>query len=182
MHIGKTRPPIYGLMAEFHTPEEVIEGARRTHSAGYRRIDAYSPYPVEELAEALGFHKSRLPLIVLVGGLLGCAGGFFLQAWGSAIYYPINVGGRPFVSWPSFIPITFECTVLLAAISAVLGMLALNGLPMPYHPTFNVERFALASRDRFFLVVEATDPMFDRKSTADFLRSLTDYGVYEVEH
>ena len=182
MHISKPRPPIYGLMAEFHTPEEAIGAARRTHQAGYRKIDAYSPYPVEELTEALGFHHTRLPLIVLIGGLTGCIGGFSLQYWASTTYYAMNVAGRPFNSWPSFVPITFECTVLLAALSAVLGMLALNGLPMPYHPTFNVERFALASRDRFFLVVEATDPMFDRQKTAEFLRGLTDYGVYEVEH
>jgi hypothetical protein len=182
MHLGKPRPPIYGLMAEFHTPEEILAAAERTHAAGFRQIDAYSPFPIEGLSEALGFHHTRLPLIVLIGGLVGCVGGFTLQSWGSAFYYPMNVGGRPMLSWPAFIPITFECTVLLAALSAVLGMLALNGLPTPYHPTFNVERFALASRDRFFLVIEATDPLFDRQKTADFLRSLTEFGVYEVDH
>lgn len=178
----KTRPPIYGLMAEFHTPEELIEGAKRTYAAGYRKIDAYTPFPIEGLSEALGFHHTRLPMIVLTGGILGCIGGFALQYWGSAFYYPMNIGGRPLLSWPAFIPITFETTVLIAAFSAVLGMLALNGLPTPYHPTFNVERFALASRDRFFLVLEATDPAFDRTKTTEFLKSLTEFGVYEVEH
>ena len=178
----KARPPIYGLLAEFHTPEEVVAASRSTYEQGYRRIDAFAPYPVHGLAEAVGFHKTRLPLIVLIGGLTGSAAGFGLQFWASAIYYPMNIGGRPLNSWPSFIPITFEMTVLLAALAAVLGMLALNGLPTPYHPLFNVERFALASRDRFFLVVEATDPLFDREKTRKFLESLTDYGVYDVDH
>lgn len=178
----KARPPIYGLLAEFHTPEEVVAAARRTYEQGYRRIDAFAPYPVHGLAEAVGFHKTRLPLIVLIGGLAGCAAGFSLQYWASTIYYPMNIGGRPLNSWPSFIPITFETTVLLAALAAVLGMLALNGLPTPYHPLFNVERFALASRDRFFVVIEATDPLFDREKTRKFLESLTNYGVYDVDH
>lgn len=178
----RPKPPIYGLMAEFNTPEELMEAARRVCAEGYRKTDAYAPYPIEGLSEALGFHHTRLPLIVLIGGIIGCVGGFTLQAWGSAFYYPMNVAGKPMISWPAFIPITFECTVLFAAFSAVLGMLALNGLPTPYHPTFNVERFALASRDRFFIVIEATDPFFDRQKTAEFLRSLTEYGVYEVDH
>ncbi|MEK7412437.1 MAG: DUF3341 domain-containing protein, partial [Planctomycetota bacterium] len=123
-----------------------------------------------------------LPLIVLIGSLVGCASGFLLQYWGSVSYYPLNIGGRPLNSWPAFIPITFEMTILLAALSAVLGMLALNGLPMPYHPVFNVERFALASRNRFFLAIKARDAKFDREGTRQFLQSLTPYGVFDIEH
>ena len=144
-------------MAEFASPEELLEAARRAFAAGFRKMDAYSPFPVDGLAEAIGFHDSRVPLIVLIGGILGCLGGFFLQYWVSVIDYPINVGGRPLNSWPSFIPVTFEMTILVAALSAVFGVLALNGLPMPYHPVFNVERFELASRNRFFLCIEAAD-------------------------
>ena len=179
---SKTRASLYGLVAEFHTPEELLEAARKTHGAGYRKIDAFAPYPVEGLAEAIGHHHTRLPLIVLVGGIIGCLTGFGLQYWASAIYYPFNIGGRPLNSWPSFIAITFECTVLFAALAAVLGMLALNGLPMPYHPLFNVEQFAFASRDRFFLLVESRDPQFEPEKTRRFLQGLTSYGVYDVEH
>src|SRR5262247_1362298 len=173
---------IYGLMAEFAEPEALLEAARRSFAEGYRRMDAYSPFPIDGLAEAIGFHKTRIPLIVLIGGIIGCVGGFYLQYWVSVIDYPINVGGRPFNSWPSFIPVTFELTILLAALSAVLGMLALNGLPMHYHPVFNVERLELASRNRFFLCIEAIDPKFDSEATRRFLASAGSQGVYEVEH
>ena len=179
---SKTRGPLYGLVAEFHTPEELLAAAKKTHSAGYRNIDAFAPYPVEGLAEAIGHHHSRLPLIVLIGGITGCLVGFALQYWAATMYYPFNIGGRPLNSWPSFIAITFECTVLFAALAAVLGMLALNGLPMPYHPLFNVEQFAFASRDRFFLLVESRDPLFEPQKTRSFLQGLTTYGVYDVEH
>lgn len=173
--------PIYGLLAEFHTPEELLAAARRAYQLGYRRMDAYSPFPVEGLAEAIGHHHTRLPLIVLIGGLVGCASGFLLQYWASVLYYPLNVGGRPLNSWPSFIPITFELTILFAGLSAVLGMLALNRLPMPYHPVFNVEQFAFASRNRFFLAIEARDARFDLADTRQFLESLTQHGVFEIE-
>src|SRR6266699_6659292 len=173
-------PGIHGLMAEFEDPNALVAATRRAHDEGYRRMDAYSPFPIEELHEALGAHHSRLPLIVLIGGLLGCIGGYALQYWVSAIAYPINVGGRPLHSWPAFIPITFECTILVAALSAVLGMLALNGLPMPYHPVFNVARFALASRNRFFLCIQARDPQFDLEETRKFLVTLAPREVTAV--
>ena len=173
--------PFYGLMAEFDSPEALREAAQRAFAAGFRRMDAYSPFPVEGLAEALGFHRSRVPLIVLIGGILGCLGGFFLQYWLAVIDYPINIGGRPLNSWPSFVPVTFELTILVAALSAVFGVLALNGLPMPYHPVFNVERFQLASRNRFFLCIEATDPKFELESVRRFFESVGSQGVYEVE-
>jgi hypothetical protein len=171
---------IYGLMAEFDDARALVLAAGSAREAGYRRMDAYSPFPIEELHHALGSHHSRLPLIVLIGGVVGCIGGFLLQYWTSAVAYPINVGGRPFNSWPAFIPVTFECTILGAALSAVLGMLALNGLPMPYHPVFNVPRFALASRSRFFLCIEARDPKFDVEATRQFLESLKPREVSTV--
>ena len=174
-------PPIHGVMAEFAAPEVLLSAARHAYAAGYRKMDAYSPFPVEGLAEAIGFHKNRLPLIVLIGGLLGCAGGFYLQYWVSVIGYPLNVGGRPLNSWPAFIPVTFELTILLAALFGVLGLLALNGFPMPYHPVFNVERFEFASRNRFFLCIEAADPRFEREMTRRFMEALGGAeGIYEV--
>jgi hypothetical protein len=171
---------IYGLMAEFDDPNHLVLAARQARDAGYRCMDAYSPMPIEELHEALGAHHTRLPLIVLLGGMAGCIGGYGLQWWASTIAYPLNVGGRPFHSWPAFIPVTFECTILVAALSAVFGMLALNGLPQPYHPVFNVPRFALATRNRFFLCIEATDPRFDLEKTRAFLAALKPREVTTV--
>ena len=176
------RPPIYGMMAEFETPTELVVAIRKARDAGYRLMDAYTPFPVEEVAEALHIHERRLPLLVLIGGIVGGLGGYALQYWVSVIDYPLNIGGRPLHSWPAFMPITFETTVLVAALTTVFGMLALNGLPMPYHPVFNVPRFALASRDRFFLCIEATDPQFDREATRRFLERLDPRSVAEVEH
>ncbi|HKA18529.1 MAG TPA: DUF3341 domain-containing protein [Blastocatellia bacterium] len=173
---------LYGVMAEFESPTAIVEAARRAHSAGYRRMDAFSPYPIEELTEALGIKRSKLPLIVLIGGILGCLGGYGLCYWVSAIVYPINIGGRPLHSWPAFIPVTFECTILLAAFAAVFGMLALNGLPQPYHPVFNIDAFEMASRNRFFLCIEARDPMFQLEKTRGFLEGLEGaLGVSDVE-
>jgi hypothetical protein len=178
----KKKPDLYGLMAEFDDPNAIVAAARRAYTEGYRRMNAYSPYPIEELSEAIGFHSNRLPLIVLIGGILGCVGGYALQYYTSVIDYPINVGGRPLHSWPAFIPITFETTVLGAAIAAVLGMLALNGLPMPYHPVFNAPRFELASRNHFFLCIETRDPKFDAEATRRFLESLSPHEVTDVEY
>lgn len=172
---------LYGLMAEFETSEAVLEAARRTYDAGYRVIDAYSPIPVEGLAEAVGFHWTILPYMVFCGGLGGGCTGFGMCWYANVISYPWNIAGKPFNSWPMWIPITFELTILGAALTAVLGMLALNGLPTPHHPTFNVERFALASSDRFFVSIEATDRKFDLAQTKAFLESLHPHGVYEIE-
>jgi len=177
-----TRPPIYGLMAEFEDVQELVDAVRATRAAGYREFDAYTPVPVEAVAEAMGEHTNRLPLIVLVGGVVGLVSGYALAYWTSVIDYPLNVGGRPLHSWPAFIPITFETTVLGAALATVLGMLALNGLPMPYHPVFNVPRFTHSTRDRFFLCIEATDPLFDREHTRRFLERFVPRQVSEVAH
>jgi len=173
---------IYGVMAEFDNPTALVSAARAARERGFRKLDAYSPFPIEELTEALHLHHNKLPLIVLIGGLLGGGLGYLLQYYVTVFQFPINVAGRPLHSWPSYIVITFEMTILLAAISAVFGLLALCGLPMPYHPTFNVPRFALASRNRFFLCIEATDPMFDRKLTCEFLETLEPKEVSEVAH
>jgi hypothetical protein len=167
-------------MAEFDDPSSLVVATRCAYTVGYRCMDAYSPFPIEELHEALGMHHTRLPLIVLIGGLCGCLGGYAMQYWVSVWAYPINVGGKPFHSWPAFIPITFECTILVAALSAVLGMLALNRLPQPYHPVFNVPRFALASRNRFFLCIEARDPNFDIEGTRAFLETLVPREITTV--
>lgn len=181
MATERREPPLYGLMAEFENPDALIAATREACAAGYRKMDAFTPFPIEELSEALGFHRNALPLIVLIGGLLGTIGGYGLLYWTSVIDYPINVGGRPLHSWPAFIPITFETTVLCAALAAVLGLLALNGLPMPHHPVFNAPNFALASRNKFFLCIEAADPRFDYERTKDFLLHLNAREVTDVE-
>jgi hypothetical protein len=174
------RDPIYGMMAEFDTPVALVEAAKRTYQAGYKRIDTYTPFPVEGLAEAIGFHRDEVPLVVLIGGIVGGLTGYLMQYWMSAVAYPLNIGGKPYHSWPAFIVITFEMTILFAGISAVFGMLALNGLPMPYHPVFNVPRFTRASRDRFFLVVFSSDVKYDPAATRQFLESLDPRSVSEV--
>ena len=167
-------------MAEFDDPTSLVTATERAHHEGYRCMDAYSPFPIEELHQALGAKHTKLPLIVLIGGLIGCIGGYTLQYWSSVIAYPLNIGGKPLHSWPAFIPVTFECTILAAALSCVLGMLALNGLPMPYHPVFSVPRFALASRNRFFLCIESGDPKFDLEGTRRFLETLNPREVSTV--
>lgn len=171
---------IYGVLAEFASPAQLVAAAQQAHERGFRRMEAYTPFPVEGLAEYVGVQGRRLPLIVLGGGIVGGVGALLMQWYSATISYPINVGGRPFASWPAFMPITFELTVLLAALAAVLGMLWLNGLPQPYHPVFNVPRFELASRDRFFLCIEAHDPLFDLAATEQFLRGLGAHSVMVV--
>jgi hypothetical protein len=167
-------------MAEFASPEAVLEAARRTAAAGYTRAEAYTPFPVEGLSAALGFRRTRVPLIVLLGAIVGAVGAFGMQWYANVLSYHWNIGGKPPNSWPAFIPITFELGVLGAAVSAVVGMLALNGLPQPYHSVFNAPRFTLASRDRFFLCIEAVDPMFDREATRQLLEQMQPIGIEEV--
>ena len=166
------RPAVYGVIAEFVEVSTLLRAARRANEAGYREMDAFTPFPVHGLAEAIGFRKTRVPWITLAGGLVGMACGFGLQYWIHVVAYPMNIGGRPLNSWPAFIPVTFECTILFAAFSAVLGMLALNGLPRPHHPVFNVPEFQLASQDRFFLCIESRDPQFQRERVRRFLTEL----------
>ena len=178
------KPPVlYGLMAEFETPEQVLEAARRARDEGYRRMDAYSPFAVEGLPELVmpSTHKVRLPAIVLAGGLTGTLTGLLLQWYPNSVGYPLDIGGKPNFSWPAFIPIMFELTILFSALSAVFGMIVLNDLPQPYHPVFNAPRFDLASRDRFFLCIETRDPKFDMDRTKDFLIGLNPVDVTEVE-
>jgi hypothetical protein len=173
---------LYGIMAEFANPEALLEAARSAHAEGYREMDAYSPMPIEGLADAIGYRSNWVQRIVFVAGVGGATGGFMLCWWITVIAYPHNVAGRPLNSWPAYIPITFEMMVLVACIAAFIGMLALNGLPQPYHPVFNVEEFARASRDRFFLCIEASDPKFNPKETRQFLEQLNPQGVMDVAH
>ena len=170
----------YGLMAEFDSPKSLIAACTAAREAGYTKMDAYTPYPIEAVWEALGHHKSKLPLLVLIGGLMGAGGGFLFQYWTSVMAYPMNVGGRPFNSWVAFLVPSFELMILFAAFAAVLGMFVLNGLPMPYHPAFNVERFAQASRDRYFLLIGKIDPRFDAEATRRFLEGLEPVEVNDV--
>jgi hypothetical protein len=178
---AETERFLYGIIAEFEHAEDVVAAARRTREAGYRRLDAYSPFPVEGLSEALGFRDTTVPKIMLAAGLLGGLGGFALLYWGMAASYPLNIGGRPLYGWPYFIPITFECIVLLAALAGVVGMFMVNGLPMPYHPVFDAPDFLRATSDRFFLCIEAEDPNFSHQETRRFMESLGAAQVSDVE-
>jgi len=175
--------PIFGLMAEFADVTALIVAAQRTRAAGYEKVDAYSPFPVHELFDALDVHDRRVPLFVLLGGIGGMIAGFGLCYWVSTIAYPLNIGGRPFNSWPAFIPVTFELTILFASFAAVLSWIMLSGLPLPYHPVFNVERFAkVASENGFFLTIESDDPKFDRHGTVEFLKGLGAREINEIAH
>jgi len=176
------RPPIYGLLAQFATPQALVDAAHKVHEAGFHKVDAFTPYPMEEVIEALHQHDSKVPWLVFLGGCAGAFAGYSMQYFAAVIDYPMNVAGKPMHAWPMYIPITFELTILLASFSAVFGMLAINGLPMPYHPLFNVPGFKRASSDGFFLCIEARDPHFDRQATAKFLEGLKPVEVHEVAH
>jgi hypothetical protein len=182
MSHASVAPSIYGLMAEFETPTELVNACKAAYAEGYRDMDAYSPFPIEEASEAIGFHKTAVPLVTLVGGLLGGLSGFALQYWINVIAYPLNIGGKPYDSWPAFIVPTFEMTILFAGIIGMFGMFALNGLPQPYHPVFNVDRFSNVTRNRFFLCLEATDPKFDLTGTHQFMERMKPLSISEVPH
>jgi hypothetical protein len=180
-HTADATPSLHGLLAEFDSATALLEAARRVGTAGYTKTDAFSPFPIHGLAEALGFHERKIAPIILVGGLLGLLAGAGLEYWTMVIAYPMNIGGRPLNAWVAYIPPAFETTILFASFSAVIGMLALNGLPRPYHPVFNAPRFNRASQDAFFLVIEAKDPKFDAEKTRAFLSSLRPREVVPVE-
>src|SRR5262245_61380593 len=174
-------PRVYGLMAEFDDPNSLVEAARKAYAEGYRKMDTYSPFPIEPAWEAMHVHDRPVSFFVLCGGIFGMIAGFGLCYWVSTTAYPLNVGGRPLNSWPAFIPVTFELTILFGSFAALLSMLGLNGLPLPYHPVFNVPSFQRASQDKFFLAIEAADPKFDRTRTFEFLKSLNPREINEVE-
>src|ERR1700735_4196412 len=180
VHFIDDMHPLYGLMAEFETAGDLVAAGRRTKEAGVKKFAAFAPFPIHELDEAMDLHDNRVALFTLIGGLIGCIGGFSLASWVEAVALPLNIGGRPFISAPMFIPITFECTVLIGGLTAAISMIIMNGLPSPYHPVFNVERFADASRSKFFLCIESDDPNFDRLATAGFLESLGPEEIAEV--
>ena len=181
-HTVTEHPPIHGVMAEFETAEQLVEACKAAHANGYHKMDAYSPIPVEELHDVLHIHDNRVSLATLIGGIVGACTGFGLLSWTAGFDYAHNIGGRPPISVPMFIPITFECTILFAGLTCAIAMIVMNGLPQPYHPVFNVDRFSLASRNRFFLCIEAEDPHFDREKTRAFLESLNPEEVSEVAH
>src|SRR5215813_12930290 len=173
--------PLYGLLAEFKEPEKLVEVAKRAREEGYRLMDGFSPYPVEGLPEALVSHRTKIPAIALTGGLIGALGGYFMLYSSAVAFYPINVAGRPLNSWPMFIPITFELTILFSGLFTAFGMLALNGLPQPHHPILGLPQFSLATDNRFFFCIEAKDPLFDPDRSREFLDGFEPVGVYLVD-
>lgn len=181
-HDVSTLPATYGLMAEFTDERALLAAAARVREEGFHRVDAFSPFPIHGLSDVLGYHRSRVPLIVLCGGIIGGTTGLMLQYWTAAKAYPLNVGGKPPAAWPMFIPPAYELTILFASFAALIGMLVINGLPMPYHPTFNVPKFEKATTDGFFLLVQSTDPRFDPVGTRRFLESLNPVEIADVEH
>ena len=180
MHHADDTPRLYGLLAEFDSPTAIVNAACKAREAGYVKLDAYSPFPIHELDEALKVPRTILPWLVFAGGLTGLLGGFAMQYWMSAVDYPLNIGGRPLASWPAFVIPSYEMTILFASITAVVGMIALNGLPMPYHPLFNAPNFTHATADRFFLCIETKDEKFDAAVTRQFLEGLHPLGVTDV--
>jgi hypothetical protein len=180
MHVNEPPTATYGIMAEFDSAQTIVDAARRVVNEGYTKAEAYTPVPIEDLNIILHKRRTYVPQIALLGGLTGMATGFALQYWASVIEYPVNVGGRPFASWPAFVVPSYELTILFAALATTIGMIALNGLPQPYHPVFNVPRFSLASSDKFFLVIEAVDPKYDGDQTSRFLHEVGAKGVYDV--
>ena len=171
---------IYGLMAEFMTPEDLLNATQKTRDAGFTRFDAFTPFPIEGLDEAVGLPRNRVGLAALIGGVVGGTVGFGMQWYACAVDYPINVAGKPYFSWPAFIPVTFELTVLFAALFGAFGMLAMNHLPEPYHPVFSVDEFRRASKDRFFICIQASDPIFEVSRAKTFLQSLSSDVIREV--
>lgn len=180
MHVNEPVNPTYGVMAEFDTAQAVVDAARAASDAGFTKVEAYTPVPIEELNDILHKRRTNLPKLSLLGGLAGMATGFALQYWASVIEYPMNIGGRPYASWTAFVVPSYELTILFSALATAGGMIALNGLPQPYHPVFNAPRFSLASSDKFFLVIEAVDPKYDAAGTMRFLQGLGAKGVYDV--
>ena len=172
---------LYGILAEFDTPTDLVDAARKVRDAGYTKTDAFSPFPLHEIDEALGIKRSILPYLMFAGGITGLLSGLGLEYYVHVLAWPIIVGGRPAFSLPSFVPPAFEMTILFTAFTGVLGMLFLNGLPSPYHPVFNVPRFALATREKFFLIIESTDPMYDYPETRSFMESLGAQEVFDVD-
>jgi len=181
MHTSQPSHALYGVMAEFDSSQEIADAARQVMAEGFTKVEAYTPVPLEELNDIIHQKRTKLPRFVLAGGLTGMATGFALQYWASVLNYPMNVGGRPQASWPTFIVPSYELTILFAALTAAIGMIVFNGLPQPYHPVFNVARFSLASSDKFFLVIESADPRFDQRGTSAFLQGLGAKGVYDVD-
>jgi hypothetical protein len=179
-HAAERENPLYGVMAEFDSVQALVDASKHAVSAGFTKMEAYSPIPVEELNDIIHKKRTKLTTLILIGGITGMATGFGLQYWASVIEYPMNIGGRPFATWPAFIVPSYELTILFSALTAAIGMFALNGLPQPYHPVFNVDRFSMASSDKFFLVIESADPRFDRGATTLFLQDQGAKGVYDV--
>ena len=180
--MNRADPNLYGLLAKFDSPEELIHASNRTVEAGYKKFDTYTPYPIEGLAQAMRLRPSPLPFLILAGGVIGAFAGFLMQTFATVIDNPYNIGGRPLFSWPAYIPITFEVTILSAALFGFFGLFIINRFPQPYHPVFNSEDFSQhAAQDGFYMDIEASDPKFDIDITRKFLEDLGSIQVSEIE-